>query len=358
MLLCAQILNVERVVIMCAAHVYTVILAGGKGKRLWPLSRHTLPKQLIPFFKNKTLLDFTIERAALLTDYSRCGIVTVDNYLPMMKTATQKLGFIIKEPYQRNTAAAITLTAAELYARDPHAIIFFMPSDHLITDTSQFVHVAEQAITHADLYNDLVLLGIKPTYPATDYGYIEYITANHEPVHVLRFHEKPSKESAEKYYTLASMVWNSGMLCVRAANLLEAVKRYAPVIYQGVQEYRQGHEDAYAVLPDCSFDHAVLEYAENMVLFPANFGWSDVGNLTTFLAAYRGKDDNNSVIEFEAHNNMIYSKIEKKAVVLLGVDDLCVVDMDDILFITSRRESDKVKSVVEYLQKYGYSKYL
>jgi mannose-1-phosphate guanylyltransferase len=343
-------------------NVYTVILAGGRGKRLWPLSRRTLPKQLIPFIDGKTLLDLTIERVALLSDYDKRWLVTVEDYVPAIRAKLhEQISYIVQEPCSRNTAPAITLVAATIYKQDPEAVIFFAPSDHLITDVNSFVSVAQQALMYAAENDDLVLLGIKPTYPDTEYGYIEYMTPEplSYPVRVSRFHEKPSKESAERYCSSPTMVWNSGMICAKASVFIRAIERHAPVIYNGVQHYLAEQGDAYAVLPDCSFDHGILEYAENLVLFPAAFDWSDVGNLASFITAYNRSNKNARIIEIDAHRNMVFTQQEnKKLVVISGVDDLSILYMNDLLFITNRGEADRIKTVLDYLQKQGCNEYL
>jgi mannose-1-phosphate guanylyltransferase len=350
-------------VLVMASTIYTVILAGGRGKRLWPLSRHTLPKQLITLGTGRTLLDLTIERISLVTSYERRCLVTVGEYLPALKEMiNDKVSLIIKEPCGRNTAAAIALATLTIYKEDPEAIIFFVPSDHLIADNAAFVSCVDDAFSYAACHDELLLFGIKPAYPATDYGYIEHMgsEAGQKHARILRFHEKPSKDSALRYCQVPCMLWNSGMVMGRASVFMNAFQRYAPLIYQGIQQYMQGHEDAYTVLPDCSFDHAVLEYAENMVVFPANFGWSDVGTLASFLAADSKYMMTSSTIEIESQRNALYSRTTRdaKVAIFLGVDDLCVIEMDDLIFVSRCDESDRIKQVVDYLQKQGHREYI
>ncbi len=323
--------------------VHGVILAGGSGTRLWPLSRIKRPKQLIPFVQNKTLLELTLERINVLTDYS--SVVTTQKYIELiqkslLKSFSRDINYII-EPEARNTAPAILLSCLEIFAQDPEAIVFFVPADHVIEPAEFFVRDMQQVIKYAQNTHKLVLIGVKPTRVSIEYGYIEFESTS---LLVKKFHEKPEKEKAQEYLLKKNMLWNCGIFCARVTVFLELYQNYAPDLYRAVE---QNYNAAEAI----SFDHAILEKTvDECMAVPAHFSWSDVGTLDTFMAAQHDR----SAILLESNNNHV---IAQKQVLLSGVNNLIIIETDDILFIADREKTD-IKKITQQLRHMGLENYL
>lgn len=333
---------------METATLYTVVLAGGSGKRLWPLSRTHLPKQLLPLTGSVTLLEKTLERVSLLVPRERCWLVTTALYLnPLRALVGDRVGNLLVEPCARNTAPAMLLSCNELAQRDPHAVVMFMPADHVIHDYEKFKQTVARAAQYAQTHDEIVLMGIPPKYAATEYGYIETGALGDDGVfHVERFHEKPSQEVADWYSTMSSMLWNSGIICARVSVFLQEFAAHAPELVASL--------GAYEALPAVSIDYAVLEKSLRVAVIKADFGWSDVGTLETFIAAARCSQQQQGLELLGAQNNLVYAP---KPVVLVGVEDLCVIDTGDFVCIMPREATTRSHEIAETLKNMGHKDY-
>lgn len=332
--------------------VYVVILAGGKGERLWPLSRQNCPKQLLPFKNKNSLLQQTIARVQGLVSKENIWIVTTKEHeAAITALAGDSVGAIIAEPASCNTAPAILYSCLLIEQHNPEAVVVFMPSDAYIADDESFKKYLEVAIAYACTTQVIALLGVKPTAAATGYGYIE---CNANAVagtvqQVARFHEKPNAQVAHCYYTMGSMLWNIGIFCGKNSFFLHEFARLTKKLYIDLKEFIAGN-GAYEALEQISFDYAIMERSDAVAVVPVDFAWSDVGNLDTFLSLKNADQVCNAkVIEIDAHNNLV--EVDKRMMVaLIGIDDLCVVQTNDVLLIAKRSEVEKVKQVVHNLK--------
>lgn len=327
---------------------YVVTLAGGGGKRLWPLSRIGQPKQLVPFYGSMTLLEKTVERMRPFAPQERQYVVTTQTYAQnIQQLVGHMIGRIIIEPIARNTAPAITLSCLEILAEDQDAVVIFVPADHVIHDQEKFAQAIEAACLYAQEHDQIVLLGIKPHRAATEYGYIEM----HQPLEMIspveRFHEKPTADVAQWYFHNETMLWNSGIICARAAVLLREIQTYAPELIQNIE--------AYEALPSCSIDYAVLEKSKNSAVVRAEFDWSDIGSLATFVAEYAETNKAGQSIDVlgAAENR----SIAKKTVIFAGVEHICLIETEDMIFVVDTRQMHRSAEIAEYLSAQGFREY-
>lgn len=334
-------------------HVYAVILAGGKGERLWPLSREEKPKQFLEFADHKTLLEHTVARINSLVPAQHRWVITNKAYEANVQDMLgNSIGAIISEPTQRNTGPALLLATLQVAQQDPDATILFLPADHAIKEKNKFCQGLHTALEFVADHDVVALIGLHPTYPATGYGYIEYKEPSQSELYkVVRFHEKPPLELAKEYVAAGNMLWNGGYFCGKVATFLALFQEHTPLLYEQAQGYVNGTV-AYSELSDISFDHAVMEHAKNAYVLPLEITWSDIGNLKTFLSsleAYQDKLDN--VIAINANNNLIHN--EGKFTALIGVDDLCIINTDDVLLVAHQKEVERVKEILAQLQEEG-----
>lgn len=331
------------------ASFFYAVLAGGSGERLWPLSRRARPKQLLPFLQQTSLLEQTLSRVRLLADAAPMVIVTTAEYeQQIMELLGTQVTFVVTEPVARNTAAAITLLALLLHEKDPDALVAIFPADHYIPSKELFVSFMHHVLDYAAHNNQIALLGIRPTYPETGYGYIEYEACQTYPAPVVRFHEKPSAAQAQEYIKMPRMLWNTGIFCARLSLLLQEIKKHALPIYEAVADYKQGI-GLYEQIPAASFDTAVLEQSNACAVLPVDLAWSDVGNLTSYLAIQSSANPlKGEVIAIDATHNLVNA--QDRLVVLIGVDEICVVQTEDVLLIAHRNETDKIKQVLDVLR--------
>lgn len=345
-------------------HVYFVILAGGNGERLWPLSRKNKPKQLLSLYGNKTLLEQAVERVAVLAESKDFIWVTTSSVHEdaVRCCLTDTVGTILVEPSARNTAAAIVFSCEQIYLQDPSAQVVFLPADPFIpySEYGVFIDGIERALQFVQTQDALVLFGILPSYPATGYGYIEYgkeTAAQEVNIHkVAMFHEKPTLSIAQEYVKNPFMLWNIGMFCAPVALFLQEAELHCPAIVSGVRSALYD-PDYYSVIPAESIDKAIIEKSEKVWVLPMDFMWYDVGNVGVFLSLKeQEKSEHNNVIFINAKNNLV--DVPHKLVALIDVDNLCIVETDDALLISRRDGLERVKELVHQLKKEGLSNYL
>ena len=317
-----------------------LILCGGSGTRLWPLSRTLMPKQFVKLFDGKSLFQLTIERNApmcaeqLIVSNSEQYFLALDQLEELKKFNNHYL----LEPIGRNTAPAIALACMALKSDD---IVLVTPSDHLIKDQKAYENSVKKAIDYAKK-DFLVTFGIKPTFAETGFGYIE---AHGEDVKA--FHEKPDVMTATSYLEAGNYYWNSGMFCFKAGVFLAELETYASEIFLTCKHayehakreeiIRIGYEDMLKI-PEDSIDYAVMEKSKKVKVVPSDMGWSDVGSF----------DALSHELDNDASNNFVFSH---KHVSMIDVQDLIVIDTEDALLISQKGSSQKVKEIVGELKK-------
>lgn len=343
--------------------VKAVILAGGKGIRLWPESRSDKPKQLCSFFGNKSMLEHTIDR--LDPDFtSETLIITVDNQEQKIREILFEAGLhhhikIICEPAGRNTAPAVGLALASCLDADPGEVMAIFPADHYIRDTLTYQSALARAVASAS-QGYLTTVGIPPTYPETGYGYIH--KGEKLPLldayRVNAFKEKPDLPTALNYLEAGSYFWNSGMFLARIDVWREEFQKHLPGVYQLIMQGYEKYRSHYSCLPDISLDYAIAEKCGRVAMILGDFGWSDVGSWKA-LAELLDTDENGNVMVGDdilalGVRDCLVRQTEK-TVALLEVDGLIVVETRDVVFICSKEKSQQVKNIVELLIAEGRS---
>jgi len=356
--------------------MYAVIMAGGKGTRFWPLSRGKRPKHLLNITGEKSVIQYTVERVTPLVEKDGVLIVTgashsdeIRNQLPHLPAEN-----ILIEPVGRNTAPCIGLAALHIRKRNPEAVMFVLPSDHLITDTEEFLDSLTIAHEVAKRDDCLVTIGIKPQWPETGYGYIERgeiaDTIEEAGIYEVRsFREKPDTATAEAFLKEGRFFWNSGMFIWKASTILHMIERLIPDLYEGLLEIEKSigtqHEqevlsEIYRDVRSVSIDYGIMEKARDVFMVEGNFGWNDIGSWDA-LWDVLDKDESGiatrgDVISFGSSNSLVYSP--QKLVAMIGVKDLIVVETEDSLLICKRGTSQDVRKVVERLEKKDMKDYL
>jgi mannose-1-phosphate guanylyltransferase / mannose-6-phosphate isomerase len=344
-----------------------VILSGGAGTRLWPVSRSTFPKPFLTLADGENLLIKTLKRAQSVA--SPGAIYTVTNRDHYFLTRDAYHGVIdndrqhyLLEPKGRNTAPALLLAALAIADRfGPHTIMLALPADHLIHDQEQF----KAAVAHASALAEqryLVTFGIKPTHPETGYGYIEMGETLGAGQRIERFVEKPDLATAQGYLASGRFVWNSGMFCMRVDALLEAAFTAAPALLQACEALWQKSKtdaepvsfapDEFAQLEDISFDYAIMERAARRAVVPASFDWSDIGSWQSISALSEADAQGNAVIgpAILLDSENCYIQAGKRTVAAVGVKNLVVIETDDAVLIAHRDQVQNVKRVVDQLK--------
>ena len=349
--------------------IIPIILSGGAGTRLWPISRRMHPK---PFMEvaGKPLLAHALERAALIADEAL--IVTNQDHYFLTENVLKKDEKALKvsyllEPKGRNTAPAIALAVRHIQkSHGDDAVCLVLAADHLISDDAAFEKAVTQAAEQAQAGN-LVVFGIRPTAPETGYGYLEVEAASEHPQPLRSFVEKPDRATAETYLAEGRYFWNSGMFCFTAGVMAQNIAAHAGDVWaasetafaeaQEAASVTRFAEDSFIAQPDISIDYAVMEKADKIAMVPAGFGWSDVGSWDAVADAHEGDARGNSAtgtdkVQFvEACDTHIASSSHtEKVIAAIGVENLVIIDTPDALLVADRGKSQDVKLVVEALK--------
>lgn len=357
--------------------LHAVILAGGSGTRLWPLSRVHYPKQFLRLLGDQTLLQQTLVRLSEEIPAENVWIVTgkeqeflVRSQLAHLPGFAANKAHILVEPLPRNTAPAIGLAAVHIHKRDPQGVMVILPADHWIEQQNIFVALVQNAVSLAQ-QGLLVTLGIVPDRPETGYGYIRRGAPFLAPLASLpnglvayqadQFVEKPNLLSAQHYVASQEYYWNAGIFLWRASVILAEIAIYLPALHQGLREISQhlgGGKSwdvlraVYSRLEATSIDHGVLEKSTRLLVVPADIGWSDLGDWTAIhrLSArdVRGNTLSANVFDVNSENSFVYSN--GRLIATIGLKDTVVVDADDALLIRSNDRVQEVKAVAQQLQ--------
>ncbi|NLJ73192.1 MAG: NTP transferase domain-containing protein [Syntrophomonadaceae bacterium] len=338
-----------------------IILAGGKGLRLWPESRKNHPKQLCKFVNNQSMLEHTIERLHLAGS-KRIAIITSDDLLPLVENLVyQSFGTdnidIISEPEGKNTAPAVGLALSLYYEQFPNEVIGVFPADHHVLDVNAFIASIDKAAQAAEK-GHLTTIGISPNRPETGYGYIEktrYEVGEIPDVyHVNSFYEKPDYRTAANYISTGNHMWNSGIYISKTKTLLDEFKKYLPELYEKIILGHTSYLNSYPNFPSISLDYAIAEKSQNIAVVPADFGWCDLGSWNALEELYPLDDSNNicngqDIVPIESYNCVI--KQADKSIVTFGLDNLLVVETDDVIFVADRNRCQDFRHIVEILEK-------
>ncbi|AWH20253.1 mannose-1-phosphate guanylyltransferase/mannose-6-phosphate isomerase [Stenotrophomonas sp. ZAC14D2_NAIMI4_6] len=347
--------------------VQPVILSGGSGTRLWPLSREAYPKQFLPLAGDSTMLQATWQRVAPIASRGPLVIANEEHRFVAAEQLQQvgaEPAAIILEPMGRNTAPAIAVAALEATRDGADALLLVLPSDHVITNEAAFRSAVQTAAGAAEA-GKLVTFGIVPTGPETGYGYIK--AADGQGVRAVeRFVEKPDLETASGYVASGQYYWNSGMFLFKASRYLQELERFQPQMLAGSRsawqqarrdaDFTRLDKDAFAAVPSDSIDYAVMEKTADAVVVPLDAGWNDVGSWTALRDVSQQDGNGNAhqgdVIAIDCRNTYAYGQ---RLVAMVGLDDVIVVETDDAVLVGKADRMQEVKTVVAQLKADGRS---
>ncbi|MDE5770395.1 MAG: NTP transferase domain-containing protein [Ruminococcus sp.] len=345
--------------------ITAVIMAGGKGERFWPKSRTSHPKQFLSLTDDgETMIEKTVKRISPIVQTEDIFIVTNSEYRNLVKEQLPDIPQenILAEPYARNTAPCIAFAAAVIKKKYGNAVMLVLPSDHLVKYENIYTRTLCNAIVKATEDNNLVTIGITPSYAETGYGYINFGEESGNAYKVERFVEKPDLRTAKKYLSSGKYLWNSGMFVWQVSAIEECFRTFMPEVYSGAEKIGQSFgtdsfettlETEYNKFPSESIDFGIMEKASDIYTIPASFGWDDVGN---WLAVERinDTDDNHNYIE----GDVIAENCErtticggKRLIAAVGVEDIIIVDTDDTVLVCSKNSTQDVKKIIARLKK-------
>jgi mannose-1-phosphate guanylyltransferase len=348
--------------------IYVLILAGGSGERFWPLSRRARPKQLLRLISDKTLLEETVARLKGLVPRERILILTnteqeaaVRDLLPDLPREN-----IVAEPAKRDTAAAVALGTGWVAGRDHAATMIVLPADHVIGNRAAFQETLMLAAGAAEETGELVTIGIKPTWACPGFGYIEH----GEPIHlrrrndkdaihrVLRFREKPNPDLAESFLRKGNFRWNAGMFVWSVPTVLGEFNRHAPELADFVSQlcapgnFEKALNERFSKLPQISFDYAIMEKADRVLVVEATFDWDDIGSWRAVASYFKSDAEGNAancaITALDSSNNIVFDK-GGSSIALLGVHNLIVVRTGDAVLVCHRRQAEKIKDLIRKL---------
>ncbi len=354
--------------------MYALIMASGQGTRLWPLSRAGKPKQFHPLISEKTLLRETYERVAKKFSPEQIYVAVTEQYYKIAKKELPEMlkrNFIV-EPFTTGTAGTIGLATAVINQTDPEAAIVCLPSDHLMRDPTEFIKTldfAEEII--AKFPKEIIQVGIKPSEPDTGLGYIEMgkleeTGGRFSAFRVKRFVEKPDLRRAKKFVASEKFLWNGGIYIFRTDFMLKLYEKYLPrtaaalsVIIKSQNGYRTTLE--YKNIDQTSLDYGIIEKIKNILVIPADFGWSDIGSWGTLLDVLLAPGKTKIIskghhFDVDSENCLVIS--DNKFVATVGLKDIVVIDMPDALLVCDKNRAQEVKQIIDKLKESGEEKYL
>jgi mannose-1-phosphate guanylyltransferase len=351
-------------------HYYSVIMAGGVGKRFWPRSRKNSPKQLLDIIGDESMINLTIKRLFKVSPLERLLIITNYEQAEMIMEQNQNLSWdnFIIEPSGKNTAPAIALAAVLIHKRDPEAVMGLFPADHLIQDEDDFIDCLKEGVKIAAVREVLITFGIEPTRPATGYGYIQ-IEKEPLPESPLvykskTFAEKPTLGTAKRFLASGEFLWNSGMFIWKASVILKEIEKYLPELYEILETVSQAANTAdydstlqklWRTIKPVSIDYGVMENAQHVKVIRGKFGWSDVGSWDAVYSLEK-KDKYGNVLRgdgylLESSGNYIYSSGAQ--VFARNVHNLIVIADKGVILLIPRDESESIKGIVDALPVVG-----
>ncbi len=345
-------------------HNHIVIMAGGVGSRIWPMSVENKPKQFIDVLGvGRSLLQLTYDRFKGLCPNENVWIVTNKKYDAWIKEQLPEVPAenILLEPCRRNTAPCIAYVSWHIKAKDPKANLVITPSDHIVMDTAEFRRVITQCLKFTSETDAILTLGMKPNRPETAYGYIQADLSSSSPrnkeiFRIDTFREKPDLQTAQKYIQQNNFFWNAGIFIWSVSTIVNAFRIYSPAISKifenmlsiyGTDKEQEMIDLHYPECENISVDYAIMEKAEEIFVCPANFGWSDLGSWSSLYMHTRHDLYGNSLIGpdinvYDTHNCMIHTTQEKK-VVVQGLDDYIVAEKDNLLLICKISEEQRIR---------------
>lgn len=360
-------------------HFFAVIMAGGSGTRLWPVSRRKHPKHILPLLEDRSLFQTTVERLEGLIPVEKLLVVTTESQHQQLKEQAPNIpeeNFLL-EPEPRGTASVVGLAAMVIHQRDPRAVMAILPSDHYISNNDLFQHIMKIGVQVAKK-DYLVTLGITPTFPATGYGYIQ----RGEPVpeyfdypvyQVLKFKEKPAEQQAREMIAQRDHSWNSGMFIWKTDRILDEFSRQMPGLKNTLDsistawmttQRAQVLSEAWRNLVPETIDYGIMEHAGKVAVIPASgLDWNDVGSWDSLFEVLLPDENGNIVfsgqhLAVDTHASLVYGNHDGRLIVTIGVDDLIVVDSGDVLLVCKKEHAQEVRQAVEDLKNSDRKRYL
>lgn len=343
-----------------------VILAGGSGERFWPLSRRGRPKQFLTLDESgRSLLQATSDRLSRLSNGpENVMVVTGTDYRAQVLEHLPEMPLenLLVEPVARDTAPAVLYAALRIAQEDPQAIMGVFPADHRVTDVEAFDRLIERTISVAQKTERLITVGVTPTFAATGYGYIQQgavLSAGLLPAYeVTRFTEKPDQTTAQQFLDTGLYTWNSGMFVWRVETILNAFKKYQPVMFKQLSEAigRRGQAKLREVFPQIekiSIDYAILEKSDRVAVIPAEFGWDDLGDWNALERLLKSQGENVAVgrhVGLDTEGAILYTTNGDDLIATIGLDDVVVVRAEDVTLVVRKDRTQDIKKVVQRLK--------
>jgi mannose-1-phosphate guanylyltransferase len=345
---------------------YAILMAGGVGSRFWPVSTTEFPKQFHDMLgAGETLIQKTFSRLSQLIPVENILILTNESYnhLVLAQLPEVKPAQVLLEPAMRNTAPCILYAALKIKKQNPEAVMVVAPSDHWIENEAEFIENLQYSFDFSSQENVLMTLGIKPTFPNTGFGYIEYDKTDNEPIKkVFQFREKPDYQTAKAFLESGNFLWNAGIFIWSVKTIIEAFEKFQPKMYELFQkgydcyntpEEKEFIAQNYALADNISIDYAVMEKAKNVYVLPASFDWNDLGTWGSLHEKLDKDHNNNAVINARvllenASNNIVRSDADK-LIVIDGLHDYIIVDREGVLLIYPKSKEQDIKEVIKRL---------